>query len=98
MVITKTNCINCGAPLRSDGYCEYCHSKIRYANEIELNNALTFGQNIEILLKINNNNETILLPLRGSMSLKMEMIGYNSRPEVELVFSGYMEGINERFI
>jgi len=32
-----TNCPNCGAPLSSDGYCSYCNTKVRYANELEYN-------------------------------------------------------------
>ena len=32
-----TNCLNCGAPLSSDGCCSYCNTKVRYANELEYN-------------------------------------------------------------
>lgn len=91
MKIIKTNCINCGAPLRSDGYCEYCHSKIRYANEIEFEDALTFGNDIEILLKFNNKDETVLLPLKGRMALETISINPSERTEVNLSFSGYIE-------
>ena len=44
-----TNCPNCGAPLSSDGYCEYCGTKARYANEVEYNMLFSHGAINEIL-------------------------------------------------
>lgn len=44
-----TNCPNCGAPLSSDGYCEYCKTKVRYINEVEYDTLLSSGAITEIL-------------------------------------------------
>lgn len=90
MKIMKTNCINCGAPLSSDGYCKYCNTKIRYTNEIELDNTLTFGKDTEILLKINCKDETMLLPLRGQIILETMISTEDECTEVNLTFSGYI--------
>lgn len=50
------NCPNCGAALTSDGYCNYCKTKIRYANIIELEGLNPYGclVPVEILLKFKN--------------------------------------------
>lgn len=44
-----TNCPNCGAPLSSDGYCSYCNTKVRYANELEYNMFLSCGRITDVL-------------------------------------------------
>ena len=44
-----TNCPNCGAPLSSDGYCSYCNTKVRYANELEYHTLLNHGHITEML-------------------------------------------------
>lgn len=44
------NCPNCGAVLRQDGFCEYCKTKIRYANVVELNLDIFKNDIVEILI------------------------------------------------
>lgn len=66
------NCPNCGAALTSDGYCNYCKTKIRYANIIEIEglNPNPYGclVPVEILLKFKNENgETLLMPFIGNL-------------------------------
>ena len=47
------NCPNCGAPLTSDGYCNYCKTKVRYANHLEIiNDDIMRMPDVEILLII----------------------------------------------
>lgn len=66
-----TNCPNCGAPLDSDGYCSYCNTKIRYANEVEYRTFLYNGHirdilPTEILFKFKADDGTMLiLPFIG---------------------------------
>ena len=67
------NCPNCGAPLTPDGYCSYCNTKVRYANEIETKMILGNNKTIqhilptEILLKFKAEDGTMLvLPFWGS--------------------------------
>lgn len=55
--------------MRHDGYCEYCGTKIRYENEIDiLNQDLLEGRNIEILIKIRDEDNIKLIPLEGHIS------------------------------
>jgi hypothetical protein len=74
-----TNCPNCGAELNEDGFCSYCETKIRYANELELSMHDLLPERTEVLMKFNkttiNENgeeikETILMP----MSLYLENV------------------------
>ena len=66
-----TNCPNCGAPLTSDGYCFYCNTKVRYANEVEyqtflLNGCITDIAPTEIYFKFKADDGTlIVLPFVG---------------------------------
>ncbi len=97
------NCPNCGAALTSDGYCNYCKTKIRYANIIELEGLNPYGcrEPVEILLKFKNKNgETLLMPFIGN--LDQLCISYDndclyadntpmfirSKPNVDISFSG----------
>lgn len=66
------NCPNCGAPLTSDGYCTYCNTKVRYANEIEYNTFINNHRNItsilptEIQMKFKTNDGSIfIIPFYG---------------------------------
>jgi hypothetical protein len=59
------NCPNCAAPLKADGYCEYCKTKIRYANEIEIDSI--YSPQIELILKIKNKDEIVLIPCKGTI-------------------------------
>lgn len=66
-----TNCPNCGAPLRADGYCEYCNTKVRYANEVELSNLddIFRPSEVEIVFKVVKDKDlVILIPFRGIVS------------------------------
>ena len=61
------NCPNCGAPLRGDGYCEYCDTQIRYANEVELLNLddIFMPNEVQIMFKVKKKDATLLIPFRG---------------------------------
>lgn len=66
-----TNCPNCGAPLRADGYCEYCNTKVRYANEVELSNLddIFRPSEVEIVFKVVKDKDlVILIPFKGIVS------------------------------
>lgn len=65
-----TNCPNCGAPLQ-DGYCSYCNTKVRYANELEFNTLFDHGgifnvEPVEMELKFKSRDGTVfIVPLFG---------------------------------
>lgn len=60
------NCPNCGAPLTSDGYCNYCKTKVRYANHLEIiNDDITRAPDVEILLKFKKDDTLTLIPFVG---------------------------------
>lgn len=66
MIKLLHNCPNCGAPLEADGYCVYCKTKIRYANELEVEQINSYFQKpMEILLKIKQGDQTIIFPIKG---------------------------------
>lgn len=75
MMKMLTNCPNCGAPLNDNGYCSYCNTKVRYANEIESlvrmsqRKGITDLQPTEILFKFYDpESETVfLLPIVGKV-------------------------------
>lgn len=85
------NCPNCGAPLTSDGYCNYCKTKIRYANMIEFDSDFGFNGSVcEILFKTKSKDgdETILFPFRGIVNtLSMEM-SIDSYPKITMEMHG----------
>lgn len=85
------NCPNCGAPLTSDGYCEYCKTKIRYANHVEILNDFFWRERVEMLIKIRNGDTTTLIPFVGHLT---EMRG-DAIPEVSLRFDGRFGKIPE---
>lgn len=66
-----TNCPNCGGELTSEGFCNYCKTKIRYANEIEISNDSMFSMPgaVEILIKVKRGNEIVLVPFRGCLEM-----------------------------
>ena len=65
------NCPNCGAELTHNGYCEYCHTKIRYANSLEIQSDWFKNEQVEILLKkMNPDGTMVVMPFRGRL---MEM-------------------------
>ena len=60
------NCPNCGAPLTSDGYCNYCKTKVRYANHLEIiNDDVMHLRDVEILLKFKKGDTLTLIPFVG---------------------------------
>ena len=62
------NCPNCGAGLTHNGYCEYCHTKIRYANSLEIQSDWFKNEPVEILLKkMNPDGTMVVMPFRGRL-------------------------------
>jgi len=60
------NCPNCGAPLTSDGYCNYCKTKVRYANHLEIiSDDIMHMRDVEILLKFKKGDTLSLIPFVG---------------------------------
>ena len=63
------NCPNCGGTLTDDGFCEFCKTKIRYANEMTLEDKDYFsGNEVEILIKRKVGDTTYVLPFIGYLS------------------------------
>lgn len=63
------NCPNCGGTLTDDGFCEFCKTKIRYANEITLCESDYFtGNEVEILIKRKIGDSTYVVPFSGYLS------------------------------
>lgn len=87
----KINCPNCGAPL-INSKCSYCGTKVRYSNEIEVTDA---HSPTEILIKIQRNDETVLIPFVGHLSsMTFEHDDY-FRQSMRLEFEGYPMDLNE---
>lgn len=93
MDVTKliTNCPNCGGELTSDGYCQYCNTKVRLANAMEIE------------IRVKRGDETIIIPFEGylqSIDMRYETTDIYfdnkkyaympSRPSVDLAFSGHL--------
>lgn len=63
-----TNCPNCGAPLRRDGTCEYCGTKARYANELDINLLSMYeAEPIELELRMNMGDSIVIMPMVGTI-------------------------------
>ena len=63
-----SNCPNCGAELTHNGYCEYCHTKIRYANSLEIQSDWFKNEPVEILLKkMNPDGTMVVMPFKGRL-------------------------------
>lgn len=86
-----TNCPNCAGELNSDGTCPYCKTKVRYANELDIQAGSPWvdGYNpVEIAIKVKRGNETIVYPFEGYLSsMKVQHEAY-MLPRVELTFNG----------
>jgi len=103
--ILLTNCPNCGGELTGDGFCAYCKTKVRYANEIILEDEDWFtGNDVEIMIKRKIDDTVYLVPFVGSLTeIKQDFytddyyIEYdairNGSPEVTLTFRGTMKKI-----
>lgn len=63
----STNCPNCGGELTSEGYCYYCNTKVRYANEliVDLQDSIISCSEVEIMITVKRNNDIILIPFKG---------------------------------
>lgn len=44
-----TNCPNCGGELTPDGYCQYCNTKVRLANAMEIETGQFVSKPVEII-------------------------------------------------
>ena len=67
-----TNCPNCAAPLTDDGNCEYCGTKIRYANTLDLeilgDYCMTHIKSVELELRVKQGNDICIFPLVGEIN------------------------------
>ena len=98
-----TNCPNCGAPLRSDGFCEYCKTKIRYANKLEVDVNKNEPFYMELLMQFKTSDGITLVPFQGYAANVIVHNDYvaieprtgfcmhmNEDPEIELTFVGHI--------
>ena len=60
------NCPNCGSILRN-GECNYCGTKVRYANELDLEAGFR-DEPVEIMINIKKDNSVIVLPVKGFLN------------------------------
>ena len=83
------NCPNCGAELTHNGYCEYCHTKIRYANSLEIQSDWFKNEPVEILLKkMNSDGTMVVMPFKGKlmeMNIRQEDDGLSFYSDNEVV-------------
>lgn len=96
------NCPNCGAPLTSDGYCNYCKTKVRYANHLEIiSDDIMRMPGVEILLKFKKGDTLTLIPFVGHVdelqfnydnttlySDDVQLAVFNNNPTVHISFTG----------
>ena len=95
------NCPNCGAELTHNGYCEYCHTKIRYANSLEIQS------------EMNSDGTMVVMPFKGrleNMNIRYEYDDvktfysdnnpyytvHSSAPIVSLNFEGTIDRIEDK--
>lgn len=61
----ETNCPNCGGELTKEGNCNYCKTKVRYENVLNLSGDFD-NEKVEILLKRTaSNGDVYYLPISG---------------------------------
>ena len=100
-----TNCPNCGAVLTKDGWCDYCKTKVRLANLMDIDQESMKYRPVEILLRFKNPDGTlVLMPFQGCLS-SVEVKYYNtdfgnpygvrsyyrnSTPDIHLELDGHM--------
>lgn len=62
-----TNCPNCGGVLESNGYCPYCCTKVRYANEVDIEGSggFNFHDQIELMFRVKRGDEIVIFPVVG---------------------------------
>lgn len=98
-----TNCPNCGGELTSDGYCQYCDTKVRLANAMEIETGQFVSKPVEIEIRVKRGDETIIIPFEGylqSIDIQYETTDIYfdnkkyaymlNRPSVDLTFSGHL--------
>ena len=102
-----TNCPNCAGVLTSDGFCEYCNTKVRYANVLELSD-IDREEIVEILIKMRDKDRVSVLPVKGfitSIEMKMNasellyddyrMTRITNLPEININFDGWVDNYME---
>lgn len=97
-----TNCPNCGGELTSDGYCQYCSTKVRLANAMEIETGQFVSKPVEIEIRVKRGDETTIIPFEGylqSINMQYDTDIYfdnkrcgciQNRPSVDLAFSGHL--------
>lgn len=88
MRMLLTNCPNCAGELEKGGYCRYCNTHVRMANELDINSN-DFNR-IELMLNIKRGNETLLIPCVGYMADISVKFSPHSYKEIEFTFNGYI--------
>lgn len=101
-----TNCPNCGGVL-DNGNCPYCGTKVRYANELDIECGDSHRP-VEVQLNIKRGDTVTILPLRGyisEVSITHDHHTYYSDSEryfahyvpsnVEFVFNGVIDDRRE---
>lgn len=102
MRVLKTNCPNCGGVL-DKGNCPYCGTKVRYANELDIECGNGY-QPVEVQLNIKQGDTVTILPLRGHISEVSitrdhhthysdgeRYLAYYEPSSVEFVFNGVID-------
>lgn len=86
-----TNCPNCGAVL-VDGYCNYCDTKVRFANEIDINSDSFRRGPMDIMFHIKQGDTIILYPFHcESMSIDHSFVSSSwELPTLDIHLSGYL--------
>lgn len=103
-----TNCPNCGAPLTKDGWCDYCKTKVRLANLMEIDHDVMHYEPIEILLKFKRSDGTVyLVPFVGTLSsmdinYNNDVLYFDNRPmiigndpDIKLTLDGHLCALPE---
>lgn len=87
-----TNCPNCGAVL-IDGYCNYCNTKVRFANELDFEADRFRTGHTEIMFHIKHDDGTIVIYpfISTGMSFDYSFVSFDERPNIDIHFYGYLE-------
>lgn len=98
-----TNCPNCGGELTEEGFCNYCNTKVRLANKVEVDISSFLNSKVEIELKVKQGDKTVIIPFTGMLTSydilydpvfceignHHRCIG-NNDPRVTLTFEGHV--------
>lgn len=88
MRMLLTNCPNCAGELEKGGYCRYCNTHVRMANELDVDFS-NFGK-MELMINVKQGNETVLIPCIGCITNVVKSYSYMELPEIEFTFQGYI--------